>query len=43
MRDTAMGLGLIVIGLSVAYLGFSGNLPTFLMAIFYPQYVQVGG
>jgi hypothetical protein len=43
MRDTAMGLALIAVGSGIAYLGFSGNLPTFLMAIFYPQYVQVGG
>lgn len=43
MKDVGLSGTLVVLGLGIAYLGFSGNLPVFLMAVFYPQYVQAGG
>ncbi len=43
MNDTMLGLAVVAVGVAVAWLGFSGNLPTFLMAVFYPQYVSVKG
>ena len=35
MNDTMLGLAVVAIGAGVAWLGFSGNLPTFLMAVLF--------